>query len=113
MNMFSRKIKKEDEQVGIYYQTNNYSKFSTLESSNRDANPQHVEKLKKSIQEIGLITPIQVDKDFVIVDGQHRFHALKSLGYPITYQSLEVLRCKYSKNTKKIPMNNDYLLSST
>ena len=86
--MFYLNRRKQDEQIGVYYQTNDYSKFSIIES-NRDIKPQHVERLKKSIQEIGLVTPIQVDKDFIIVDGQHRFDALKALGYPITYQILD------------------------
>jgi len=87
MNLFRFK-EKEDEQVGVYYQTSNYSKFVLIEG-NREINPRHVEGLKKSIQKIGLITPIQVDKNFRIGNGQHRFYACKALGYPITYQLLK------------------------
>ena len=86
MNLFRFK-EKEDEQVGVYYQTSNYSKFVLIEG-NREINPRHVEGLKKSIQKIGLITPIQVDKNFKLGNGQHRFFACKALGYPVTYQLL-------------------------
>ena len=86
MNLFRFK-EKEDEQVGVYYQTSNYSKFVLIEG-NREINPRHVEGLKKSIQKIGLITPIQVDKNFKLGNGQHRFYACKALGYPVTYQLL-------------------------
>ena len=86
MSLFRFK-EKEDAQVGVYYQTYDYSKFVIIEG-NRDIRPQHVEGLKKSIQKIGHITPIQVDKNFKIGEGQHRFYALKALGYPITYQIL-------------------------
>ena len=86
MNLFRFK-EKEDEQVGVYYQTYDYSKFVLIEG-NREINLRHVEGLKKSIQKIGLITPIQVDRNFKLGNGQHRFYACKDLGYPVTYQLL-------------------------
>lgn len=48
-------------------------------------------KIKLSIKEFGLIPgrPVLIDKDFNIIDGQHRFIAMKELDLPIPYQIIE------------------------
>lgn len=43
-----------------------------------------LEDLKQSILESGLLVKIVVDKQFVIISGVRRFHALKELGYEET-----------------------------
>lgn len=44
------------------------------------------ERLKKSIQdEGGLLMPIILNQDNVVLDGHHRLRACKELGLPVTY----------------------------
>lgn len=64
-------------------QTKDYSLFKV--AKNRSVNPKDVAKKRKSIAEIGLQSPIIVNKRYEIVDGQHRFHALKELNLPVDY----------------------------
>lgn len=63
--------------------TKDYSVFKR--SKNRSINPKDVEKKRKSIQEIGLQSPIIVNKKYQIVDGQHRFEALVQLNKPVDF----------------------------
>ena len=39
-----------------------------------------IEKLVKSIQQFGMVTPIIIDKDFTIIAGHGRVEALKKIG---------------------------------
>jgi hypothetical protein len=76
------------------YKTKNYDKFTVDPQYNRDVNMKHVDKIVKSYKEFGDYGqdfPIVVDETFRIIDGQHRFHARKKLGFTIFYvQSLEL-----------------------
>lgn len=64
--------------------TTDYGQFKTLKG-NRDVNPLHVERLIKSFQVKHLISPIIVNQNWEIIDGQHRFEAAKRLDLPIDY----------------------------
>lgn len=65
--------------------TANYGLFGHL-VGNRPINKKHVEDLIASIEENGwLHQPITVNEKFEIIDGQHRFEALKALKQPIEY----------------------------
>ena len=67
------------------YVTENYSIFNFLES-NRAVNQNQVKKNVKSIQAKGYYpVPILVDDNYNIVDGQHRFTAVKQLNLPVYY----------------------------
>jgi hypothetical protein len=68
-------------------ETKDYAKFTFLRA-NRAINKRNVEKIKESYRQWGVIPgrAILVDKDFNIIDGQHRFLALKDLGLPIPYE---------------------------
>jgi len=70
-------------------ETRDYSKFKFL-NTNRAINLKNVEKIKASIREHGIIPgrPILVDGDYHIIDGQHRFLAIKELGHPIPYETI-------------------------
>lgn len=71
----------------VVQQTQEYDKFSLL-SANRDISKGHVQSLKASIEKLGNITekvPIIVNQNLEIIDGQHRFQALKELGLPVFY----------------------------
>lgn len=67
------------------YVTEDYSLFKRLQG-NRDVDIKRIQKIKKSINEVGYITsPILVNENYEIIDGQGRFEALKDLGMPIEY----------------------------
>jgi len=61
-----------------------YDVFKTTEG-NRNINRLHVERLKKSMSEYYLVSPIIVNENYEIIDGQHRFVAAKELGLPIYF----------------------------
>lgn len=74
-----------DNVINSIYETNNYSIFK-LKIENREINRQRVEKLKKQLLEDGRqISPIIVNKYYEIYEGQHRYQALKELGWNIKY----------------------------
>lgn len=65
------------------YITFNYEIFKKLEG-NRDLRV--VEKIKKSIKEVGyILSPICVNENMEVIDGQNRLQALKELGLPVYY----------------------------
>jgi hypothetical protein len=66
------------------FQTKDYSAFKILKA-NRAINRIAVEQLKKSFQQAYLISPITVNEEYEIIDGQHRFTAAKELGLPINF----------------------------
>lgn len=76
-----------DEIAGFIYHTKNYSQFK-LSDLNRSISRSHVKKLVKELRENSRIPlpPIEIAPNFNIVDGQHRFCALKECNLPIYYQ---------------------------
>lgn len=68
-----------------YRETTNYAKFKN--DYNRKLSQHHILKLRREIQADGYddIQPVIVDKDFNIIDGQHRVLACKALGVPFVY----------------------------
>jgi hypothetical protein len=66
--------------------TTNYSLFSMMKT-NRPINNGLVKRLQESMNEFGFLEsrPVIVDKNFYIIDGQHRFTAAKNLNLPINY----------------------------
>lgn len=74
----------ENEAVGIISKTYNYNKFSFIEN-NREIYKPNLRKIEKSMLKKQIITPILVDKDFKIIDGQHRFLICKTHNLPIYY----------------------------
>lgn len=77
----------------MIHTTSDYSQFDFNEL-NRGVNPSQIRKLKKTIGELGLVQPIIVTADGVIIDGQHRFHACRELGVPIQYIVREAMDIK-------------------
>lgn len=94
--------------------TTNYEMFKKLEG-NRATTVARVNKIKKSIMTVGYITsPILVNENMEIIDGQGRFEALKELRLPVEYivqKGLNVKECIamniYQTNWKVI----DYIKS--
>lgn len=67
-----------------YKSTTNYSIF-TQKQINRDLSKAYIKKMKDSIEKFGQLEPIKVSRDYSIIDGQHRFAAIKELGIPVNY----------------------------
>lgn len=68
-------------------ETYNYNQFQ-FNDRNRAISQKNVSDLKKSILEVGFIKQraILVNKENLIIDGHHRFLALKELKLPIYYE---------------------------
>ncbi|NBK80097.1 chromosome partitioning protein ParB [bacterium D16-76] len=52
-----------------------------LNPGRRDAEPEDVEILAKSIAELGLLNPITIDQENTLIAGRHRLEAAKLLGW--------------------------------
>lgn len=71
--------------VGRIYETYDYDTFR-FEVVNRNIDENQVNQLKKILKENGsFISPIVVAKDRTIIDGQHRYQALKEMEMPIRF----------------------------
>lgn len=62
-----------------FVRTLDYNRFRFF-NTNRSIVESHVRKLMASISEIGLLEEITINEDYYIIDGQHRFEALKRMG---------------------------------
>lgn len=73
-------------------QTKDYSIFKKLDG-NRPINRHHIKRLVKSISEDNQLQlhPIIINKDFCVIDGQHRLEAAKTLGIEIFYLRSETI----------------------
>jgi hypothetical protein len=67
--------------------TNAYNKFKLTNLNRKSIIQGHVKQLAAAMKETNLlpVKPILVNSNFEIVDGQHRFLAAQSIGYPIYY----------------------------
>lgn len=74
----------EDKIVAHILGTKDYDKFKFLRG-NRAVNPNHVKAIMDSMTEEQLMDPITVNEKFEIIDGQHRFVAIKTLGLDVWY----------------------------
>ncbi len=70
--------------------TKNYSKF-VFSKQNREVKTKTVLSLKESMTKFGFIPgrPVLITKEWVIIDGQHRFLAARDLGIEIEFEILE------------------------
>lgn len=73
--------------------TKEYDLFKQL-IGNRKVKKNHVKKIKKSMQEKYIPTTVTVNERFEIIDGQHRYQAMKELNYPIRYVMIHGLTVK-------------------
>lgn len=64
--------------------TKKYDRFLTL-SANRNTDNEHIKNLESSIDVYGISQPIQVDRDFNIIDGQNRLKALINLKLSVPF----------------------------
>ena len=73
-------------EVNKIYSTMEYDKFK-YQIGNREIMENNVKDIIKKIEknEYDTAFPIVVNKNMEIIDGQHRFEALKRLGLPIIF----------------------------
>jgi hypothetical protein len=79
-------LSKKELSVPTYqvHTTTDYSMFKSIDG-NRKLNLLHINRLKKSMQEHYLFTVIVVNEKYEIIDGQHRFNAIRDLELPLHY----------------------------
>ncbi len=65
-----------------FVRTMDYDRFRFF-NTNRNIVESHVRKLMASISEVGLLEEITINEDYYIIDGQHRFEALKRMSEDI------------------------------
>jgi hypothetical protein len=68
----------------MIHSTTNYEQFDFHEF-NRAVDDAHLRRLKTHIKKHGLVQPILVTKDGMVIDGQHRLHICRELGIPVLY----------------------------
>lgn len=91
--------------------TSNYFIFQKLEA-NRQINENHVEALMAAFKKQYFISPIQVNENMQVIDGQHRLEAAKRLGFAVYYIQLEgaTIKTVQALNTNSRNWTNeDYL----
>ena len=75
----------KDDVVGYIYRSYDYKQFN-INKVNRAISKQHVNEIATAIKTKKSKLPIiQVNPQMEIIDGQHRFMALRKLGLPIYY----------------------------
>lgn len=70
--------------INVVRATTNYDMFSMF-SDNRDLKEPNVLKIVTSFKKGKIDSPIIVNEEYKVVDGQHRLEAAKRLGVPIAY----------------------------
>lgn len=65
-------------------ETTNYAQFDRV-VGNRPIRHGHASRIAKEIEKTGVISPILVDRDMRVLDGQHRLEAAKMLEMPVPY----------------------------
>ena len=70
-----------------YYasETKDYSRFKFLETENRPIREDIIKNLEPEILKNGICNPIEVDGDYNIYDGQHRFVIARKHGLALPY----------------------------
>lgn len=72
-----------DKTIGQIYVTKDYDKFKTIDE-NREV--KSIKKILESIDTVGqVISPILVNENYEVIDGQHRLEAFKTRDLPVYY----------------------------
>ena len=77
-------------EVNQVIQTNDYDIFQHIDG-NRTVNQLHLKRLKDSINEEYIPVPIVVNNRYQIIDGQHRFEAVKEMKKPVYFIKIQGL----------------------
>lgn len=73
-----------DKNINSVFESTDYKKFSFLKG-NRSIDQVNLNNLENSMKRKHLETPLLVNTEFQIIDGQHRFEVCKKLNLPIYY----------------------------
>jgi len=79
--MAKTKPKINERQIEV---TSEYDVFERM-PGNRPVDEHHVANLMKRMRRRDLFTPIQINQNFEVIDGQHRLEARRRLGLPVPY----------------------------
>lgn len=107
-------VKKDS--IPVIKKTAVYSTFEHVKG-NRKLNQSHIKRLEEAIGEDANVikyNPILVNNRFEIIDGQHRFEAIKNLNLPVYYMEVDGLDLHDAQNLNKLskPWNpTDYAKS--
>lgn len=77
-------------QVNQVFKTNDYKSFKYI-NGNRNINKANLKRIIKSMQEKFIPIPIIVNEKREIIDGQHRFEAVKFLGLDVHFVKINNL----------------------
>lgn len=76
-----------------------------IREGRRSLDAGHVKELADSIQELGLLNPLTIDRYYVLIAGLHRLEAVKALGWEdveCTVSSLEGLAAELAEIDENI-----------
>lgn len=76
-----------------------------IKDGRRELDKSHVHELAESIRELGLLNPITIDQENVLIAGLHRIEAVKALGWTeitCTISSLEGLQAELAEIDENI-----------
>lgn len=93
-----------DKIISNVYETRDYDKFHFIKG-NRGLNTTTYLKLLESMKEEVLCIPILVNKEFGIIDGQHRYTAAKAIGAPVYYHIQDEYGIEQVKKANMIGSN--------
>ena len=71
-------------EVKRVFETTNYKQFKTIKG-NRDINIANLKRLEKSMKGNYLMSPILVNENYEVIDGQHRLKCCVSLSLPVRF----------------------------
>lgn len=97
--------------VANVYVSNDYTKFKYL-NGNRNVSELHIERLRQSFINHHLFTPILVNNNYEIIDGQHRYEASKLLNLPIYFiiKNYGIIETQILNTNNKNWKKEDYLI---
>jgi hypothetical protein len=84
--------------------SNDYSSFVRIKG-NRNLNKAHIRRFKEALSEDATsikYNPILVNEKNEVIDGQHRFEALKALSLPVYYIQVDELELKNAQVLNKL-----------
>jgi len=95
--------------INNIYETTDYDQFSFL-LENRTIDKNHVQKFVKEFRTIGQQIPAKVNDKFIILEGQHRFIACKTLKIPFKFfiENIKYNRIKQLDNLISIQKGKDW-----
>ena len=91
--------------------TSDYEVFQRM-PGNRQVSENHILRLMEAMRIHDLFTPILVNQEFQVVDGQHRLEARRRLGLPVPYywtEGLGLPEVQKLNSTQKGWTNDDYV----